>query len=72
MINTAAAVMTTAAKPNTNNPRWRDKMTIRLEIDLGILELDFGGLDGLDLFLSAPGEGFGELESGRSSGRSSA
>ncbi|MEG3937773.1 MULTISPECIES: hypothetical protein [Microcoleaceae] len=67
MINTAAAVMTTAAKPNIKNPRWRDKMTIRLEIAFGILELDFGGWDGLDLFLSATGEGFGALESGRSS-----
>ncbi|MEG4800819.1 hypothetical protein QUB63_13785 [Microcoleus sp. ARI1-B5] len=58
MINTAAAVMTTAAKPNINNPRWRDKMTIILEIGFGILELDFCVLDGLDLLLSGAGEGF--------------
>ncbi|MEG5057255.1 hypothetical protein QUB60_07280 [Microcoleus sp. A2-C5] len=63
MINTAAAVTTTAAKPNTNNPRWCDKMTIILEIGFGILELDFGGWDGLDLFLLGAGEGFWGLES---------
>ena len=67
MINTAAAVTTTAAKPNINNPRWRDKMTIKLDIGFGILELDFDVLDGLDLFLSGAGDGLGGLESGRSS-----
>ncbi|NJM61562.1 MAG: hypothetical protein HC849_17350 [Oscillatoriales cyanobacterium RU_3_3] len=41
MIKTAAAVTTIAAKPNNNNPRWLDKMRIKLAIDLGILEFDF-------------------------------
>ncbi|MEG3863087.1 hypothetical protein [Microcoleus sp. herbarium12] len=68
MINTAAAVTTTAAKPNIKNPRWFDKMTIILEIGFGILELDFCGFDGKEFFLSGAGEGFGGLESWRSSG----
>ncbi|MEG3897327.1 MULTISPECIES: hypothetical protein [unclassified Microcoleus] len=42
-------------------------MTIKLEIGFGILELGLDVLDGLDLFLSGAGEGFGELESWRSS-----
>jgi hypothetical protein len=50
MINTAAAVTATAAKPNINNPRWLDKMTIKLDIAFGSLELDFDVWDGLDLF----------------------
>ena len=45
---------------------------IILESDFGTLEFDFGVLDGLDLFLSGAGEGFGELESWRSSGAESA
>ena len=68
MINTAAAVTTIAAKPNINNPRWLDKMTIELDIAFGSLELDFDVWDGLDLFLSGAGEGFEGLESWRSSG----
>lgn len=68
MINTAAAVTTTAAKPNINNPRWLDKMTIELDIAFGSLELDFDVWDGLDLFLSGAGDGFEGLESWRSSG----
>jgi hypothetical protein len=68
MINTAAAVTTIAAKPNINNPRWRDKMTIELDIAFGSLELDFDVWDGLDLFLSGAGDGFEGLESWRSSG----
>lgn len=46
-------------------------MTIRLEGDFGALELDFGVLDGLDLFVSGAGDGFGGLESWRSSGEES-
>ena len=42
-------------------------MTIILESDFGTLELDFGVLDGKDFFLSGAGDGFGELESWRSS-----
>ena len=47
-------------------------MTIGLESDFGVLELEFGVLDGLDLFLSAAGDGLGGLESWRSSGGESA
>ena len=68
MINTAAAVTAIAAKPNIKNPRWLDKMTIKLDIALGSLELDFDVWDGLVLFLSGAGDGFEGLESWRSSG----
>ena len=68
MINTAAAVTTTAAKPNINKPRCLDKMTIALDIAFGSLELDFDLWDGLDLFLSGAGDGFEGLESWPSSG----
>ncbi|MEG4023273.1 hypothetical protein [Microcoleus sp. S13C4] len=68
MINTAAAVTTTAAKPNINNPRWRDKMTMKLDIGFGILELDFDVVDSLDLFLLGAGDDLRGLESWRSSG----
>ncbi|HSF76970.1 MAG TPA: hypothetical protein VLA84_24465 [Microcoleus sp.] len=43
-------------------------MTLKLDTDFGILELDLDVLDGLDLFLSGAGDGFGGLESWRSSG----
>ena len=68
MINTADAVMTMAAKPKINSPRWRDNMTIKPEIDLGTLELDFSVLEGLDLLLLGAGDVFGVWELGRSSG----
>jgi hypothetical protein len=68
MIYTAAAVTAIAAKPNIKNPRWRDKMTIELDIAFGSGKLDFDVWDGLDLFLSGAGGGFEGWESWRSSG----
>jgi hypothetical protein len=61
-------VTATAAKPNINNPRWLDKMTIKLDIAFGSLELDFDVWDGLVLFVSGAGDGLEGLESWRSSG----